>query len=405
MVLTKGSPSTLVIRLLLAVLAIMLGHVSLTRSIATVLHDNAIERAHRLAPENARIAGVLSAVLSTDQKASRNQRARADEIAREALRRDPTVVAAVATLGLNAQLRGDTTAARRLFAYSGKLSRRDLRTQLWAIEDAVARSDIPGVLYQYDVALRTQKIGGSLLFPILASALTNPEIRTALIKTMVRGAPWGKDFSIYAAAASASPKSVAQLLTGMRRAGLMVPEAAQARVVDALLATNDINGAWAYYASFRRGVSRDASRDPHFTAQQTTPTQFDWVAIDNPDATSSVQPSPAGGRFDFTASTSTNGPMLRQVELLPAGDYVLEGMMTGIEGTEAALPYWSLTCRDGKELGRATIPANGRFAATIRVDSDCPLQVLTLMARASDQSSSIAGQVTQARLRPVARGR
>jgi hypothetical protein len=85
MVLTKGSPSTLVIRLLLAVLAIMLGYVSLTRSIATVLHDNAVERAHRLAPENARIAGVLSAVLSTDQKASRNQRARADEIAREAL--------------------------------------------------------------------------------------------------------------------------------------------------------------------------------------------------------------------------------------------------------------------------------------------------------------------------------
>ncbi|WP_277984379.1 hypothetical protein [Sphingomonas faeni] len=390
---------------MLAVLAIMLGYVSLTRSIATTLHDNAVERAHRLAPGNARIAGVLSAVLSTDQKANRNQRARADDIARAALRHDPTVVAAVATLGLNAQLRGDTATARRLFAYSSKLSRRDLRTQLWAIEDAVSRNDIPGALYQYDVALRTQKIGGSLLFPILASALTDPKVRTALIKTMVRGAPWGNDFSIYAAAASTSPKSVAQLLTGMQRARLTVPDAAQARVVDALLATNDTDGAWAYYASLRPGVTRDASRDPRFTARQTTPTQFDWIAIDNPDATSSVQASPAGGRFDFTASTSTNGPMLKQVELLPAGDYVLEGMMTGIEGVEAALPYWSLTCRDGKELGRATIPANGRFAANIHVGSDCPLQVLTLVARASDQSSSIAGQVTQVRLRQVVGGR
>ncbi len=405
MVLTKGSSSTLVIRLLLAVLAIVLGYVSLTRSIAIVLRNNAVERAHQLAPENARIAGVLSAVLSTDQKAGRNQRARADYIARAALRGDPTVVAAVATLGLNAYLRGDTAGARRLFAYSGKLTRRDLRTQLWAIEDAVARNDIPEALYQYDVALRTQKIGTSLLFPILASALTKAEIRTALIKTMVRGAPWSKDFSIYAAATSASPNSVAQLLTGMRRAGLMVPEAAQARVVDALLATNDINGAWAYYASLRHGVSRNTSRDPRFTAQQSAPAQFDWVVVDNSDATSSVQSNPAGGWFDFTASSSTNGPMLKQVELLPAGDYMLEGTITGIEGAEAALPYWSLTCRDGKELGRATIPANGRFAATIRVGSDCPLQVLTLMARASDQSSSIAGQVTQARLRPVAGGR
>lgn len=403
--LTKGSPSTLAIRLSLAVLAIVLGYISLTRSIGAMLQDNATERAHRLAPEDARIAGMLSGILSTDEKASKEQRAHADDLARVALRHDPTVVAAVATLGLNAQLRGDIAAARRLFAYAGKLSRRDLRTQLWAIEDAVGRSDIPGALYQYDVALRTQKVGGSLLFPILASALTDREIRTAVIKTMARGAPWGNDFTIYAAAASTSPKSVAQLLVGMKRAGLTVPEAAQARVVDALLAANDINGAWAYYASLRPGATRGASRDPRFTTQQEIPTQFDWVVVDNPDATSSVQGSPAGGRFDFTASTSTNGPMLKQVQLLPVGDYVLEGTMTGIEGAEATLPYWSLTCRDGKELGRAIIPANGRFAATMRVGSDCPLQVLTLVARASDQSSSIAGQVTHARLRPVVDGR
>lgn len=403
--LTKGRPSTVAIRLLLAVLAIVLGYVSLTRSIGAMLQDNATERAHRLAPEDGRIAGMLSGILSTDQKATRDQRARADDLAKAALRHDPTVVAAVATLGLNAQLRGDTAAARRLFAYSGKLSRRDLRTQLWAIEDAVARSDVPGALYQYDVALRTQKVGSGLLFPVLASALTDPDIRSALIKTMMRGAPWGSDFTIYAAAASTSPKSVAQLLAGMKRAGLMVPEAAQARVVDALLATNDIDGAWAYYASLRPGAMRGVSRDPRFTAQQAAPTQFDWVAIDNPDATSSVQASAGGGRFDFTASTSTNGPMLKQVELLPPGDYVLEGTMTGIEGADDALPYWSLICRDGKELGRATIPATGRFNATMHVGSDCPLQVLTLMARASDQSSSIAGQVTQVRLRPVVGGR
>lgn len=403
--LTKGTPSALAIRLLLAVMAMVLGYVSLTRSIGAMLQDKATERAHRLAPEDARIAGMLSGILSTDQKATRDQRARADDLARGALRRDPTVVAAVATLGLDAQLRGDTAAARRLFAYSEKLSRRDLRTQLWAIEDAVVRSDVPGALYQYDVALRTQKVGGGLLFPILASALTDPEIRSALIKTMARGAPWGNDFTIYAAAASTSPKSVAQLLAGMKRAGLTVPEAAQARVIDGLLATNDIDGAWTYYASLRPNATRDVSRDPRFLAQRATPTQFDWVVIDNPDATSSVQSSPAGGRFDFTASTSTNGPLLKQVQLLPAGDYVLEGMMTGIEGAEGTMPYWSLTCRDGKELGRATIQANGRFAATVRVGSDCPLQTLTLVARASDQSSSIAGQVTQARLRPVVGGR
>ena len=101
--LSKRMPSALAIRLLLAVMAMVLGYVSLTRSIGAMLQDKATERAHRLAPEDARIAGMLSGILSTDQKATRDQRARADDLARAALRRDPTVVAAVATLGLDAQ--------------------------------------------------------------------------------------------------------------------------------------------------------------------------------------------------------------------------------------------------------------------------------------------------------------
>lgn len=86
------------------------------------------------------------------------RRREADRLARLALRQDPTAVAALATLGLNAQIRGDTNSARRYFAYSDKLSRRSLTTRLWAIEDAVARDDIPAALRNYDVALRTSAI-------------------------------------------------------------------------------------------------------------------------------------------------------------------------------------------------------------------------------------------------------
>src|SRR3546814_17422634 len=75
-------------------------------------------------------------------------------------------------------MHGDRAGGERLLAYSQTLSRRDLRTQLMAIELAVARDDIPSALRHYDIALRTKKNAPDLLFPVLTSALTNPTIRT-----------------------------------------------------------------------------------------------------------------------------------------------------------------------------------------------------------------------------------
>ncbi|MFV3517295.1 hypothetical protein ACNJD8_22045, partial [Mycobacterium tuberculosis] len=108
--------------------------------------------AYSLSSHDGRIGALLSAALSSTE-VDKATRERSDRIARQALVQDPTAVAAVATLGINAQLRGDTGPARRIFAYANQLSRRDLRTQLWAIEDAVSRNDIPGVLNNYDIAL------------------------------------------------------------------------------------------------------------------------------------------------------------------------------------------------------------------------------------------------------------
>ena len=42
-----------------------------------------------------------------------------------------------------------------LFHFASSLSRRDVPTQLWLIEDAVRKNDIPGALSHYDAALRS----------------------------------------------------------------------------------------------------------------------------------------------------------------------------------------------------------------------------------------------------------
>src|SRR5690606_1446045 len=103
-------------------------------------------------------------------------------LAREALRQDPTSVDALAVLGLQAELKNDAAQARKVFGYSRELSRRELRAQIWAIEESVRRGDIAEALHHYDMALRTSVRAQELLFPILAAALEEPSIRSALLQ-------------------------------------------------------------------------------------------------------------------------------------------------------------------------------------------------------------------------------
>ena len=101
-------------RLLLAAGAAYLGYASVTQSLAWMLRNRASERAYLLAPGDGRVVGNLSAELS-GPGATASDRVRSEALARTALRLDPTAIAAIATLGLNAQIDGDTAAARRIF--------------------------------------------------------------------------------------------------------------------------------------------------------------------------------------------------------------------------------------------------------------------------------------------------
>lgn len=97
--------------------------------------------------------------------------------------------------------------------------------------------------------------------------------------------------------------------------------------------------------------------------------------------------------------------MLQQLQLLPPGSYRLSGHTIGIEQPAGALPYWTLRCQDGRELGRVEVPnsgvANGNFTGTFSVPAGCPVQTLVLMARSSDAIAGQSGQIDRAALMPA----
>jgi hypothetical protein len=384
----------------IAAAAIAAGYFAVTHSLAQVLAKSDVERAHALAGSDGRIIARLAASLA-GAKATEADRRRADQLAREALRRDPTAVVAVSTLGINAQIRGETDRARRVFAYSEKLSRRDLQTQLWAIEDAVGRNDVAGALRHYDIALRNEPDASQILYPILASASADADIRAALVKTLAARPPWWDSFINYLVVNGVEPRSTAQLFRGLGAAGLNLPESAHAGLIDQLISSGFAEEAWSFYSSVRSGASRLASRDPGFTAALQARSKFDWVPISERGISTSLQ----SGIVDFSAPASVGGAMLEQTQMLPPGSYRIEGHSIGIEQAEGARPYWLLRCQGGGELGRVALPnssqQNGAFAGRFSVPAGCPVQTLVLIASPSYAVSGLSGQIDRVQLSPL----
>lgn len=392
-------------RLWLALAATMLGYGAVAHSLAMVLRTDAPEWAYVLAPWDGRITASLSAKLSGPE-AGAAQRAKADRLARLALRQDPTAVAAAATLGLNALVRGEAETARRILVYSDRLSRRDLRTRLWALEDAVARDDISGALHHYDIALRTSRSAPALLYPVLVSAITDAEISDALINTLSAQPVWTQSFIEFAVGNGTDSRAIVRFFRGLHDAAIPVSDSARAAVINRLIAEKLFDEAWSYYSHIYRGTDRRHGRDPQFTADLAPPSVFDWVSMGGSSGVStSIQRNARGGVFDFAAPASVGGPLLQQMQMLPPGDYQIEGRSVDIEQPESSRPYWTLVCLEGPEVGRVAVPNsvqdNGTFRGRFAVPSSCAVQYLRLVARPSNLVGGLAGQIENVTLRPA----
>lgn len=390
-----------VIRGLLALFLVGVGILTVPRTLAFAMRSGNPALAHRLAPGDGRITAVLSSVMAGPGATSK-ERAEAGRLAQRAVRQDPTAVLAVSTLGLNAQVRGDNAGATRLFGYAEILSRRDLQSQIWAIENSVALGNVAQAIRHYDIALRTSRDAPDLLFPVLANAIDDAAIRRALVPTLAQRPVWMDGFIAFVAGRRENPAAAASLFHALSQARVTISQTAQTGVVNNLVTNGDIDDAWRYYATIRPGVTRQRSRDPDFTANLETPSLFDWSVVNDTGISSSIQRGEQGGVVEFSAASGVGGPLLRQMQFLPPGRYRIVGQSSNIDQPDDALPYWSLRCDQERELGRVVIPVSrtrgGRFAGDIDVPADCPIQYLTLQARPSDRPAGLAGQIDNFRL-------
>jgi hypothetical protein len=370
-----------------------------TAAKVSATHDPAW--AHLISPSDGQVTAAYALALAGPQ-GEKSSYPLAERLARQALRQDATAGAAVNALGVIAQSRGNSLAEHRFFAYSQKLSRRSILTQLWSIEDAVKRNDTPGALKWYNTALRTNPEMSKLLFPVLVGASSDAAIRSQLIRMIATRPPWSADFMRFVPNNAADPRVAMILFSEMRQAGVVIPSQATSALVDRLLNVKQYDLAWKSYAQARGNGDRLRSRDPNFVVQPAVPSLLDWNAVTS-DGISVLMDNNA---LEFSAPNSVGGAVVQQVQLLPPGNYRLSGRSKAIDLPATARPYWALTCGlgQGPELGRVVMASNsiaqGGFSGTLSVPVACPVQTLTLITQPTDLVSGLTDHVDQVQLRP-----
>lgn len=387
---------------LIAALALT-GYAAVTNAVGASLAVVDPDAALTVSADNVRALGER-AKLTIAEGGNDQSKAEAVAMARRAVTLDATAVPAIVALGLYAGTSGQPERAGRIMTYAEALSRRDAATQLYFIEDTVARGDFVAALRHYDTMLRTSDSAPTLLLPILRNAIAEPQLRHALAITLLKRPAWAERFVNESSAFGPDFHAVALLFVELKRGGYVPPVNANNGLIVNLLAKNDLQTAWRYYTIIHPGADAAKVRDPAF-AGAPAGTPFDWILGTDDGISTSMGVDDQSGGLDFSTTPTNSGVVVRQLLVLPPGTYRLGTVVAGITQDQGDGPYWELACLNGKVAGTLETKPTGdkkvAFYQNVTVPVGCEGQWFQLRVRPSDDVKGTTGQVFKASVDPV----
>lgn len=311
-------------------------------------------------------------------RVGRGEAERIASLARAGIRVEPGHVPSLRALAVATLLRGDNEGAARIFRWIERLSRRDQTTQLWLIEHAVGRDDIPGALLHYDRIMRVSVPMRDTLFPTLRRAMEQPAVMPHLVARLRLRPAWAPWFvRSVVNDPQVSARALASLYAGLR----LSPEAGDAPIIIDGLTRLATLGAGREALSLYRAAAGDARanlrlRDGDFEAEPSLP-PFDWVLNDAAELAGVREEAQEGGRgtiLRVIAGGVANGEAARQATALPPGRYRVSWDAGSVAGDELQRPRMVLSCAgpNGALLMERVIPVTPPEGARHSAEATVP---------------------------------
>ena len=329
--------------LLFAAGTLLLLWLSLAVSVAGAFREFSPAAALRFWP----IDGLAKATLAERALASGVNRPnieRARMLSRAGYDSEPTSARAARMLALLSQ--ADQATSRRRFLYARQLSRRDLPTTLWLIEDAVQQNNVPLALRQYDIALRTSRAAPPILFPILDAALADGNLRLPIGDLLATGQPWVPEFIEYSLDTGQRTAPLALALAARPRAREGLPLELKRRLIASLIDHQHFDLATRLYGALVRRPFNPAEpvRAGGFEGVGEWP-PLDWSVTPSGDYGASLLEEE--GLLQTYSQGGASGTVARQLVLLPPGRYALAVRGTVAPEHRSGSASISVVCADG----------------------------------------------------------
>lgn len=369
-------PAKLIWRAFVLVGCGLLAWFSFASAVAHIARDSNPELALQFVPHDAvALSGKAEAVLA---KAAPTAFVSSDtkQLVLASLRAQALNPRALRQLGFIVDAKGDIKSALRLIEFSEHASRREFGAQLWLIENGVRSDNIGATLVHYDTALRSGYESGAILFPILAVALDDREVRSAFTQYIKSPPPWLDSFLSYAISQGQNPAAIATAIMG---AGGLPREAEyrdfERQLLVKLAAKERYLEARQYYLSLLgmgRNVPISIGFDKAVTNAEYAP--ISWEVQNTPGVGANFEGGEKGNRqrLNIFAGSGERGVVLRKLLFVPVGRYSiiqdikLQRLVGGASAT------WELKClRSGEER----VIWRGDFIARIGRQSLSPFEV------------------------------
>ena len=329
--------------------------------------------------------------------------ARAEASALAQLRASPLTASALRELGRIASLKAADAApdsGAPQFRNAERVTRRDALNQLELIGVASRAGNFADGLRHYDRILVTAPAAQGTLFPTLATALVDPEVRKPLAAFAAR--EWFGQFLAAAIDLGADPAAAVDLYA--RTAGT-IRRADQQRVGLKLVAQLSARGRLAD----ARGI---AATIPGFG-----PALLDQFALTTSSANPSLAPLTWKLHNDEAVESTFNPPdqlvvrvssgrpsiVAERVMLAGPGSYSLSHDVSHDAGEAAAGLTWTVTCTNGPALPIVRVPTQqGRYGFSARIDvpAGCAAQSWQLTATPEDIQSTSSVTIEKLMLVP-----
>lgn len=368
---------------------------SIMVSLSNIMRSSAPDRALRFVPFDAEAKANLAAQLF-QARADRPAARQAETLAREALARDAIFAPAYRSLGFS-RLLLDQKSGAAVLQFADRISRRDLQTRIWLIENAVSRGDVTGALRHFDIALRTSTAAPEILFPILDNAITDPSIAVAVTKLFAADPPWLRAFAEFVIARGQNAAALSRIVTRLPRRLTQFDAPVKAALIGKLVDDEDFESARQLYAAAAgKQRSTDLVRDGKFARDPLWP-PFNWAIVNGLDYGGEL--SAGEGGLTFWAQPSVGGTVARQLIFLPVGKYALQSTATHSARDRFTGPLWIVRCANTPQRQLATLAlpsAADRPARAIQhfvVPERCPVQWLDLEVRGGLDDRAVEGRI------------